>query len=119
MKIYKRIKERTEKKKRRIKSRLKASLDKPLVTVFKSNSAISCILFDKINNKVLKSVSSRDLYKDSKNCNKEKANETGKKMGIEIKKLKYNSIVFNRNGYLYHGKVKALAEGIRECEIKF
>ncbi len=108
-----------EKKKRKINSRLRGSFDRPCVTIFKSNTSIYCNLIDRKNNNVLASVSSRSLFKDSKNCNIEKATETGKKMGEKIKELKFDSIIFNRNGYLYHGKVKALADGIRNCGIKF
>lgn len=70
------------------------------------------------NNKIIKSVSSRILYKDSYNCNIEKAKNTGIKMGEAIKELGVTNVVFNRNGYLYHGKIKALADGIRSVGIK-
>ena len=108
-----------ERKKRRFISKFNMSFDRPFVTVFKSNSSIYCDLVDRKRNMVLVSVSSRSLFKDSKSCNIEKATETGRKMGEKIKELKFDSIIFDRNGYLYHGRVKALADGIRDCGIKF
>jgi large subunit ribosomal protein L18 len=107
-----------EKIKKRINSRIKDSGAQYCVTVFKSNTAIYCSIIDIVNNKVLTSISSRTLYKDSKNCNKEKAKNTGIKVGEKLKELKLNNVVFNRNGYLYHGKVESLVDGIRSVGIK-
>ena len=107
-----------ERIKKRVFSRIKDSGAKYCITVFKSNTAIYCSIVDINNNKVLTSISSRSLYKDSKNCNKEKAKNTGIKVGEKIKELKLDSIVFNRNGYLYHGKIESLADGIRSVGVK-
>lgn len=107
-----------EKRKKKINYKLRNSFDRYFVCVFKSNTAIYCFLKDMKNNKVIKSVSSRNLYKDSYNCNVEKSRNTGIKMGEIINELGIKEVVFNRNGYLYHGKVKALADGIRSVGIK-
>ena len=107
-----------EKRKKKINYKLRNSFDRYFVCVFKSNTAIYCFLKDMKNNKVIKSVSSRNLYKDSYNGNVEKSRNTGIKMGEIINELGIKEVVFNRNGYLYHGKVKALADGIRSVGIK-
>ena len=107
-----------ERTKKRINARIRNSGANYCVTVFKSNTAIYCSIVDLVNNKVLTSISSRDLYKNSKNCNKEKAEKTGIKVGEKIKEMKINNIVFNRNGYLYHGKIESLVEGIRSVGVK-
>jgi len=107
-----------EKVKKKINYKLRNSFDRYFVYVFKSNTAIYCTLKDMKNNKVIKSISSRNLYKDSYNCNVEKSKNTGVKMGEIINGLGIKEVVFNRNGYLYHGKVKALADGIRSVGIK-
>ena len=107
-----------EKRKKKINYKLRNSFDRYFVCVFKSNTAIYCFLKDMKNNKVIKSVSSRNLYKDSYNCNVEKSRNTGIKMGEIINELGIKEVVFNRNGYLYHGKVKAFADGIRSVGIK-
>lgn len=108
-----------EKKKKKIISRLKGSFDRPFVTVFKSNTAIYCSLIDMKNNKVLTSASSRELNKDRKNYNVDMAYKTGEILGEKIKALNVTHVVFNRNGYLYHGRVKYLADGIRSKGIVF
>lgn len=111
--------DRRERKKKRINAKLSLSNNIPCLTVFRSNTAVYCYLIDRMNNNVLAYISSRNIFKDSRNCNIAKATETGKKMGKKIKDLNIESIVFNRNGFLYHGKIKALAEGVRSFGIKF
>jgi len=107
-----------EKKKKKIFSKLIHS-DKPQVTVFRSNTCIYCSLINVKDNRKLASTSSREIEEDCKNCNTEKAYRTGELLGEKIKALNIKEVIFNRNGYLYHGKIKSLADGIRSKGIVF
>ena len=98
--------------------RILGTVSKPRVIVHKSNTAVYCSLRNDYANKVLATMSSRNIDK-KKNCNKEKAKKLGELLGDVIKKLNIKKIVFDRGNYLYHGKIKALAEGIREKGIVF
>ncbi|MBQ2349804.1 MAG: 50S ribosomal protein L18 [Cytophagales bacterium] len=97
---------------------------RPRVKVRKSNTAIYCTLTNDQDNKIIMAVSSSNI--DTKkngnkknNCNKEKARKLGELLGDRIKERDIKEIVFDRGPYLYHGKVMALADGIREKGIKF
>jgi large subunit ribosomal protein L18 len=79
---------------------------------------VYCSLRNDYDNKVLATMSSKNIDK-KKNCNKEKARQLGVLFGDNIKKLNIKEIVFDRGRYLYHGKVMAFAEGIREKGIAF
>ncbi|OQB06098.1 MAG: 50S ribosomal protein L18 [bacterium ADurb.Bin212] len=87
------------------------------LAVQKSNTAIYAILIDDNTNKVIVSISSQKIK------NKLKPIELAKETGLAIAKLasakKISAVVFDRNGYKYHGRVKALAEGAREGGLKF
>lgn len=107
------------KKNKSIKRSLKGTTERPRLNVFKSNTSIYCQLIDDEKNKILTSFSSRELNKDKKNCNIETAKKTGEGMGQKILDLNIKKISFYRNGYLYHGKISAVAEGIRAKGIIF
>lgn len=87
------------------------------LAVYKSNTAIYAMLIDDNINKVIVSVSSKKIEK------KMSPIELAKETGIAIAKLalakKISEVVFDRNGYKYHGRVKALASGAREGGVKF
>ena len=107
------------KRKIHIRKRISGTQERPRMTVFKSNRAISVQIIDDIKGNTLVSASS--LEKDLKNI---KANvEGGKKLGELIGKRliekKIKTVVFDRNGYLYHGIVKAIADGARKAGVEF
>lgn len=111
--------ERRNKIKRRIKSRVFGTSEKPRMTVFRSNKQISVQIIDDIASKTLISASS--LNKDilaEKTTKSEKANRVGKLIAKLAKDAGISQVVFDRNGYLYHGKIKSLAEGAREGGLK-
>lgn len=87
------------------------------ILVFRSNIYIYAQVIDLSTGNVLATASSRDIKKKMKKI--EIALETGKLLGKSIADKKYKSIYFDRNGYRYHGRVKALAEGVRSEGIKF
>lgn len=106
------------KRKMHIRKNIYGSASRPRVTVFRSNKHIYAQAIDDVNSKTLFSASDYS-QKSEKGAKTEKASEVGKELGKVMKKEGVSEIVFDRNGYKYHGKVKALAEGIRESGIKF
>jgi len=119
--IDKRNKEKQEKRNKRklkIRSKLKGSISRPRLSIFKSNKYIYLQLIDDENSTTLISCSTFNELKGKKK-NTETALELGKIMGKKMIDKEINTIVFDRNGYIYHGIVKAVADGIREIGIKF
>jgi large subunit ribosomal protein L18 len=101
-----------------IRKKLKGTAERPRLTVYKSNTAIYAQLIDDVKGRTLAAASSMEAGK-SKNINIEKSKEVGKKLAEKARESGIESVVFDRNGYIYHGKVKALAEGAREGGLKF
>tara|TARA_B100000965_G_scaffold157420_1_gene131196 strand:+ start:177 stop:533 length:357 start_codon:yes stop_codon:yes gene_type:complete len=106
--------------KKRIKQKVFGNKSCPRLSVFRSNKEIYAQLIDDENGNTLVSSSSRD--KDLANNDKSRT-ESSKLVGISLgeKALKagIKKVSFDRNGYLYHGRVKSLAEGARESGLKF
>ena len=111
------------KKRKRIKNKLSNKRSLPRLVVFRSNSHIYAQVIDDLNNKTLVSASSndKDVEKAISKCEGkfDKSTLVGKHLGEKMNWLKINEVVFDRNGYNYHGRVKALAEAVREMKIKF
>ena len=103
---------------RGIRNKISGTAERPRLSVFKSNKAIYAQIIDDVQGHTLASASSFEL-----GANKNTTVESSKNVGVELAKKAKNSgieqVVFDRNGYLYHGKVKALAEGAREGGLKF
>jgi len=87
------------------------------MSVFKSNTSIYVQLINDEIGQTLMSISSRSMT-DKKNVNIEVAAQIGKKIAEKALESGIKTVVFDRNGYLYHGKVKALAESAREGGLK-
>jgi large subunit ribosomal protein L18 len=90
---------------------------RPRVSVFRSNAAICAQIINDGTGKTLVSASSKEIKESGKPV--EKASLCGKLLAKKAKEKKIEAIVFDRNGYRYHGRVKALAEGMREGGLKF
>lgn len=88
------------------------------LSVFRSNLAIDAILIDDVKGVVIASINSSKLA-DSKLKPIEKAGQVGKLIAEKAKELKITTVIFDRNSYKYHGRVKALAEGARSAGLKF
>ena len=105
-------------KKRRISFKIKKNLVYPRLIIFRSNKNIFTQLIDNESNNIICSSSSLDksLSKDiSKAKNKTDISSiVAKDLAVKLKTNKINSIVFDRSGYKYHGRVKAIAETLRE-----
>ena len=108
-------------KRNRIKMRIRKTIhgtnERPRLSVYKSNKAIYAQLIDDLNGRTLAFASSKELGKE--NGNVEASKEVGKKLAEKAKANGVEAVVFDRGGYIYHGKVKALADGAREGGLKF
>jgi large subunit ribosomal protein L18 len=92
-------------------------MEKPRLCVFRSNKHIYAQLINDENGKVLLAASDLEVKKGG--TKKELAHEVGKLIAQKAKKKKIEKVVFDRGGYKYHGRVKALAEGAREQGLIF
>jgi large subunit ribosomal protein L18 len=104
--------------KNRIRKVISGTAAKPRLSVFRSNKEISVQLIDDVSGKTLVAVSSKGL-KDAKGTKIEVATVVGKTVAEKASKAGIENIAFDRNGYLYHGRVKALADSAREGGLKF
>lgn len=103
--------------KAQIRGKISGTAEKPRMTVFRSNTQIYVQLIDDVNNKTLASASSLGL-KD-KVAKKEQAAKVGTMVAKVAQEAGIKEVVFDRNGYLYHGRVKQLADAAREGGLKF
>jgi large subunit ribosomal protein L18 len=110
--------ERRERIKRSIRSRLAGTTERPRLSVFRSNKAIYAQLIDDTRGVTLVSASMKDLEGTPANS-VDTAKSVGQKLAEKAVANGVSAVVFDRNGYLYHGKVKALADGAREGGLKF
>ena len=112
--------DRRKRIKNRIRKIIKGTPEKPRLSVFRSNRQISVQLIDDINGKTLLSVSSLLKEIAEKKGNKiQQAGEVGKMLAEKAKEQGITDIYFDRSGYLYHGRIKVLAESARKAGLKF
>ena len=105
---------------KRIRTTLAGTSERPRLSVFRSNANISAQIID--DEKRITLVSASTLEKDLKiknGGNVEAAKVIGEEIAKRAKKAKITKVVFDRGGYLYHGRVKALAEAARENGLEF
>ncbi|MDZ7270452.1 MAG: 50S ribosomal protein L18 [candidate division KSB1 bacterium] len=110
-------------KKKRIRKRIYGTPERPRLVVFRSNRHIYAQLVDDTTHRVLTGVSSltealRPALREAKS-KVEVAKVVGKGIADKAKALNISKVVFDRGGYLYHGRVKALADGAREGGLQF
>ena len=111
--------EKREKIKRRIRKKVFGTSEQPRLSVFRSNKEIYAQIIDDKQGLTLASCSS---YKNKSTKGKSKsdaASIVGKELAEKAIKAGINKVVFDRNGYQYHGRVKSLADGAREGGLKF
>ena len=109
-----------EKRHLRIRQTLKGTAEKPRLSVFRSNSQIYAQIIDDVTGKTLCSASSLDKeLKLANGSNVAAATEVGTLVAKRALALKIETVVFDRGGYLYHGRVQALAEAARAAGLKF
>jgi large subunit ribosomal protein L18 len=112
------IKVRRLRIKKGIRKKIEGTPARPRLTVFKSNTAIYAQVVDDSKGHTLLATSSRDLDKKG-GVSVTISKTVGKKLAEKALASGIKDIVFDRNGYLYHGNVKALAEGAREGGLNF
>jgi large subunit ribosomal protein L18 len=111
--------ERRQRIRYRIRKRLSGSPERPRMSVYRSNKQIYVQLVDDVNGQTLASASSKEKEIASQKVNKtDQAKLVGKLIAQKAKEKGINTVVFDRNGYLYHGRVKNLADAARESGLK-
>lgn len=103
---------------KRIRAKVKGTAKRPRFCVFRSINHIYAQLIDDDKNKILASISDFEV-KGSKLKKTEKALEVGKLIAKAAKELKIDNVVFDRSGFVFHGRIKAIADGAREAGLKF
>lgn len=112
------IKSQRERRKKSIRIKIEGTAECPRLTVYKSLKYVSAQIIDDSKGMTLVSASSQEKdLKSGKNI--DVAKEIGKVLATRAKEKNISKVVFDRNGYIYHGKVKSLADGARETGLKF
>lgn len=125
MSKIKSTREKRERRHKRLRAKISGTTKRPRLCVFRSNKYIYAQVIDDEKNKVLVSVNDSKMKvkkSSAKSVLKGKtalAFEVGKKIAELVQEKKINQVVFDRGGYKYHGRVKALAEGARTQGLKF
>jgi large subunit ribosomal protein L18 len=112
------VREARTRRHRRVRSKVTGTSERPRLVVFRSNRGIEAQLVDDIEGKTLAAASWLHLKK-FKGSKTEQAAEVGKLLAQNAKNAEIEAVVFDRAGYLYHGRVKALAEAARQGGLKF
>jgi len=102
----------------RIRKNIKGVATKPRLSIFRSNKAIYCQLIDDSNGTTITSASSAEDTIEKSGNKVDQAKAVGQLIADRAKAANIDHVLFDRSGYLYHGRVKALAEGARENGLK-
>ena len=108
-----------ERRHRRVRGKVRGTAERPRLVVSRSNKGISAQLVDDMESKTLSAASWLQIKKSFKGNKTAQAAEVGKLLAANAKQAGIEVVVFDRAGYLYHGRVKALADGAREGGLKF
>ncbi|MDP2691851.1 MAG: 50S ribosomal protein L18 [Candidatus Gracilibacteria bacterium] len=103
-------------RKRRIRSKVSGVANRPRLVVFRSNNHITAQLIDDTNGKTLVSAHDMKIKKGNKT---ERAQQVGSEIGKTAASQNIEKCTFDRNGYKYHGRIKALADAAREAGLQF
>ncbi|GAB5465771.1 MAG: 50S ribosomal protein L18 [Candidatus Kapaibacteriales bacterium] len=123
MSLQKVLSKRLERRKKRIRGKIKGTGEKPRLTVFRSHGHIYAQIIDDVKGHTLASASTLDkevrptVEAGTNKTDKSKA--VGKKLAERATANGISTVVFDRNGLVYHGRVKALADSAREAGLKF
>jgi large subunit ribosomal protein L18 len=112
------VREARQRRHRRVRGKIFGSAERPRLVVFRSNRGIEAQLVDDLEGKTLAAASWLNL-KSFKGSKTDQATEVGKLLAQNAKQAGVETAVFDRGGYLYHGRVKALADAAREGGLKF
>ena len=103
----------------RLRRHIVGTAERPRLVVFRSNRGVEAQLVDDVDGRTLASARHTELPKSFKGSKTEQAAEVGKRLAAAAKKAGVETVVFDRGGYLYHGRVKALADAAREGGLNF
>ncbi len=103
----------------RVRSKVSGTAEKPRLAVYRSNANISAQIIDDVAGVTLVSASSLEKNFEGIGSNKEAARKVGKAIAERALEKGISAVVFDRGGYIYHGRVSELAEGAREGGLKF
>src|ERR671933_2010596 len=104
---------------RRVRGKVFGTAERPRLVVFRSNRGIEAQLVDDVEGKTLAAASWLNLKKSFKGNKTQQAAEVGKLLAANARKAEIETVVFDRGGYLFHGRVKALADAAREGGLRF
>jgi large subunit ribosomal protein L18 len=113
------VREARARRHKRVRRRIFGTAERPRLVVFRSSRGIQAQLVDDVDAKTLASAGHTQLKKTFKGTKSEQAAEVGKLLAANAKKAGIEAVVFDRGGYLYHGRVKALADAAREGGLSF
>jgi large subunit ribosomal protein L18 len=113
------VREARERRHRRVRAKVRGTAERPRLVVFRSNRGIEAQLVDDDTGQTLASASHLALTKSFKGDKTAQAEAVGKALATAAKQAGVDACVFDRGGYLYHGRVKALADGAREGGLQF
>jgi large subunit ribosomal protein L18 len=111
--------EARERRHRRVRGKVAGTAERPRLVVFRSNRGIEAQLVDDLSGRAIAGANHLAVKKSFKGNKTEQAAEVGRLLAETAKKAGIESVVFDRGGYLYHGRVKALAEAAREGGLSF
>ena len=103
----------------RVRGKISGTPERPRLNVFRSNANIYAQIIDDVNGVTLVSANTLEKGFEGPTGNAEAAKKVGQIVAQRALEKGINEVVFDRNGYLYHGRVAALAEGAREAGLKF
>lgn len=107
------------KRHRRVRAKIAGTASCPRLNVFRSSKHIYAQVIDDVNGVTLVAASSMDKDFEGNGGNKEAAKKVGQLVGKKAIEKGIDTVVFDRGGYLYHGRIKELADGARESGLKF
>lgn len=119
LKIQNSKREKRYRRHKRVRAKLFGTAKRPRLCVFRSTRHIYAQMVDDQRGKTMLSASDKELKKTKGRKKSEKAKEVGKLIAKKAAEKKIEKVVFDRSGYKYHGRVKALAEGAREGGLRF
>lgn len=108
-----------EQRRKRIRTRLQGTSERPRLSVFRSLNHIYVQAIDDATGTTLISASTMEIGADKKKGNKDAAKQVGELVARKCKERGIQAVVFDRSGYLYHGRIKALADAARAAGLKF
>ena len=120
---HKKIRNPKERKRLRrkasIRKRIDGTAERPRLSIFRSAKHIYAQAVDDVGNRVVAAASDLQQGFDGEGSKKQRARAVGVAVGTKLLEQNVSAVVFDRNGYIYHGRVKEVADGAREAGLKF